>query len=77
LALWRRTPTSSATNKEGRDKNGTQGDSTSRNEWFRTSRKITFAILYDKKVSVQQTKRGEGFTLLVSCRKFDDKNLTV
>jgi len=50
------------------------------------SRKRTFALLFDKKDSVQQTKQGKIFRLLVvcwmpdrvvSCRKFDDNNLMV
>jgi len=61
LALWRRAPATSATNKEGSYKDRTQGDSTTREEWFRILRKITFAFQYYKKDSVQQTKQGERF----------------
>jgi len=49
LALWRRAPASLATNKEGGDKDKIQGDSTSRDEWFRISRKRKFALLFAKK----------------------------
>jgi len=57
LTFWWRAPARSATNKENGDKDRTLGDSTSRGEWFRTSRKRTFVLLYDKKNSVQQTNK--------------------